>query len=267
VTREIACFIPSDAREELEMTRISAARYNRRTALRAVAALPALLALSARVARAQSSSQPLKIATIGAGHIGGTLGSLWVKAGHPVMFSSRHPEELKDLAAGLGPLAHTGTTAEAVAFADVILLAVPYAALKEIGNDFGKDLAAKQLILDASNPIVPRDGDIATWAREKGAGLATLEMIPGAKIVRAFNAIGYAKLRDGAGGTNARVGMPMAGDDAGAITIASTLVREAGLEPVVIGPLAMGKYLIPGTPLAGEHSPDEIKQIAAGLKS
>jgi hypothetical protein len=250
------------------MTRISVVHHDRRSVLRIAAGIPALLALSAGVARAQNSAaQPLKIATIGAGHIGGTLGSLWIKAGHPVMFSSRHPEELKDMAAGLGPLAHTGTTAEAVAFADVILLAVPYAALKDIGHEFGKDLAAKELILDASNPIVPRDGDIATWAREKGAGLATLELIPGAKIVRAFNAINYMKLRDGAGGANAKVGMPMAGDDAGAITIASTLVREAGLEPVVIGPLAMGKYLIPGTPLGGEHSPDEIKQIAAGLKT
>jgi predicted dinucleotide-binding enzyme len=133
--------------------------------------------------------------------------------------------------------------------------------LKQIGQDFGKDLAAKELILDASNPIVPRDGDIATWAREKGAGLATLELMPRAKIVRAFNAIGYLKLSEG----GANIGMPMAGDDAGAIAIAAKLVREAGLEPVVIGSLAMGKYLIPGTPLGGEHTPDEIKQIAAGL--
>lgn len=248
------------------MTEISAAQCDRRDVLRAAVGIPALLALSARMARAQNAAAPpLKIATIGAGHIGGTLGSLWIKAGHPVMFASRHPEELKDFAAGLGPLAHTGTTAEAVAFGDVILLAVPYAALKEIGHDFGKDLAAKALILDASNPIVARDGDIANWAREKGAGLATLEMIPGAKIVRAFNAVSYMKLREGAEGANSKVGMPMAGDDAGAITIAAKLVREAGLEPVVIGPLAMGKYLIPGTPLGGEHTPEEIKQIAAGL--
>src|SRR5208282_5929866 len=46
-----------------------------------------------------------RIGVIGAGRIGGTVGSLWVKAGHEVMFSSRHPEELKDLVAGLGPLA------------------------------------------------------------------------------------------------------------------------------------------------------------------
>jgi predicted dinucleotide-binding enzyme len=60
--------------------------------------------------------------------------------------------------------------------------------------------------------------------------------------------------------------MPIAGDDPKAIEIASGLIREVGLEPVLIGPLAMGKHLIPGTPLGGEHSPDEIKKIAATLK-
>ena len=223
-----------------------------------------MLALAPVAGLAQTA--PLKIATIGAGHIGGTLGSLWVKAGHHVMFSSRHPEELKDMVAGLGPLASAGTTADAVAFADVVFLAVPYSAVKQIGQDYGKELATKVLVLDASNPIVPRDGDIATWARETGAGLATAELIPGAHVVRAFNAVGYMKVREDAADPSKKIGMPMAGDDPKAIAVAETLVREAGFEPVVIGPLAMGKYLIPGTPLAGEHTPEEITQIVAGLK-
>ena len=240
------------------MTRMSLAR---RHVLQALAGLPALLTATAHAAA------PLKIATIGAGHIGGTLGALWIKAGHPVMFSSRHPEELKDLAAGLGPLASTGTPAEAVAFADVVLLAVPYAALKQIGLDLGKELAKKPLILDACNPIVPRDGELGTWAREKGAGAASLELLPGAKIVRGFNAIGFMKLKEDAKGPAAAVGMPIAGDDPAAIKLAEQLVKEAGLEPVLVGTLAgLGKYLIPGTPLAGEHTPAEIKTIAAGLK-
>jgi predicted dinucleotide-binding enzyme len=74
------------------------------------------------------------------------------------------------------------------------------------------------------------------------------------------------KLKADATGPGATIGMPMAGDDQSAIALASTLVHEAGLQPVVVGPLTMGKYLIPGTPLAGEHTPDEIRQIVAGLK-
>jgi predicted dinucleotide-binding enzyme len=251
------------------MTRVLITGHHRRDFLRSVAGGSTLLALAAapRPGAAQTpGAASLKIATIGAGHIGGTLGSLWVKAGHPVMFSSRHPEELKDLVAGLGPLARAGTPADAVAFADVVFLAVPYSAMKQIGQDYGHDLATKVLVLDASNPIVARDGDIATWAREKGAGLATAELIPGAHLVRAFNAVGYMKVREDASDPSKKIGMPMAGDDAKAIAIATQLVREAGFEPVLIGPLEMGKYLIPGTPLGGEHTPEEIKQIVASLK-
>jgi predicted dinucleotide-binding enzyme len=63
-----------------------------------------------------------------------------------------------------------------------------------------------------------------------------------------------------------KIGMPIAGDDKKAIEVASQLVREAGFEPVVVGGLDMGKYLMPGTPLAGEHTPDEVRGIASTLR-
>lgn len=62
-----------------------------------------------------------------------------------------------------------------------------------------------------------------------------------------------------------RIGMPIAGDDADAIEVAARLIRDIGYEPVPIGGLAMGKHLMPGTPLAGERSADEIRRIAATL--
>ena len=210
---------------------------------------------------------PVKIATLGAGRIGGALGAIWVKVGHPVMFSSRHPEQLKDMVAGLGPLARAGTPAEAVAFADVVLLAVPYRAMPDIAREFGAALKAKALVLDATNPIVARDGDIAVRAREKGAGAAAAELLPGVKLVRAFNAVGAARLPDAGKRPPAeRLGMPIAGDDAAALALAATLIREVGFEPVPIGPLVMGKHLIPGTPLAGEQTPDQLRRALATLK-
>jgi predicted dinucleotide-binding enzyme len=63
-----------------------------------------------------------------------------------------------------------------------------------------------------------------------------------------------------------KIGMPIAGDDKRAIEVVSQLVREIGFEPVVVGGLDMGKYLMPGTPLAGEHTPAEVRSIAATLK-
>src|SRR5450631_3832606 len=67
---------------------------------------------------AQGAAGKLKIGVIGSGRIGGTIGGLWVKAGHSVLFSSRHPEELKDLVTGLGALAQAGTVEQAIGFGD-----------------------------------------------------------------------------------------------------------------------------------------------------
>jgi len=93
---------------------------------------------------------------------------------------------------------------------------------------------------------------------------APAELLPGARLVRAFNAIGAARMGS-AYREPGRVGMPIAGDDAEAIAIASRLIRDVGYEPVLIGGLAMGKYLMPGTPLSGERTADEIRKIAATL--
>jgi predicted dinucleotide-binding enzyme len=225
----------------------------------------ALYALPGAVRSAQAAAAGLKIGIIGSGRIGGTLGELWLKAGHEVMFSSRHLENDQALATRLGGKAHAGTPKQAAAFGEVLLFAVPYGALPALGRELAAEIQGKPII-DACNPFVGRDGEIAKWAREKGAGLASAELLPGAHLVRAFNAIGYARLPDAAERkADERIGMPMAGDDARALAVASRLVRDAGFEPVVIGPLAMGKYLIPGTPLAGEHTPEEIRNIAASL--
>lgn len=217
---------------------------------------------AARVAGA--ATERLKIGVVGSGRVGGTLGGVWVKAGHEVMFSSRTLEHDKTLAARLGPNARAGTPREAAAFGDVLLISVPYRALPDVGKDLGTLLEGK-VVIDTCNPFVSRDGEIATWAREKGAGLASAELLPGARIVRAFNAIGSARMGT-AHEQPGRMGMPIAGDDATAIELASRLIREIGYEPVLIGGLAMGRYLIPGGPLAGERTPDEIRQVAATLK-
>jgi 8-hydroxy-5-deazaflavin:NADPH oxidoreductase len=104
----------------------------------------------------------------------------------------------------------------------------------------------------------------ANWAREKGAGLASAELLPGARIVRAFNAVGYARM-GAAHEEPGRFGMPIASDDEEAVAIVSPLIRDIGYEPVLIGGLESGKHLMPGTPLAGERAPEDIRRIAATL--
>ena len=239
-------------------------KANRREFLRIASAGLALGVLPLAVRTARGAEPGLKIGTVGSGRIGGTLGELWLKAGHEVMFSSLDLEYDRKLAARLGGKARAGTSKEAAAFGEVLLIAVPYAALPQVGRDLAGLLNGK-VVIDTCNPIVSRDGEVAVRAREKGAGLASAELLPGARLVRAFNAIGYSTMQAAAQRKGERMGMPIAGDDAGAIAVASRLVREVGYEPVLVGPLAMGRFLIPGTPLAGERTPEEIRRIVATL--
>jgi predicted dinucleotide-binding enzyme len=145
----------------------------------------------------------------------------------------------------------------------VLLVAVPYGALPEVGTELSAVLAGK-VVIDACNPFPGRDGEVAEWALEKGAGLASAELLPGARVVRAFNAVGAARMGT-AHQEPGRIGMPIAGDDAEAVEIASRLIRDIGYEPVLIGGLDRGRFLMPGTPLAGERSAEEIRRIAAEL--
>ncbi len=210
------------------------------------------------------AADTMKIGIIGSGTVGSALGTVWVKAGHEVMFSSRHIEHDQALAARLGAGARAGTPREAATFGEVVIVSVPYRALPEIGKDLADVLEGK-VVIDTCNPFPGRDGEIANWAREKGAGLASAELLPGARLVRAFNAVGAGRMGS-AYRDPGRIGMPIAGDDAQALEVASRLIREIGFEPVIIGGIEMGKYLVPGTALSGERSAEEIRRIAAGLE-
>ena len=210
------------------------------------------------------AGEGMRIGIIGSGRVGSAIGATWVQSGHEVMFASRHIEHDKSLAARLGGGARAGTPREAAAFGEVVMVSVPYRSLPDVGKDVG-DLLNGKVVIDTCNPFAGRDGEVAGWAREKGVGLASAELLPGARLVRAFNAIGAARMGS-AYQEPGRVGMPIAGDDAQAVAVASRLVRDVGYEPVLIGGLVMGKYLVPGTALAGERSAEEIRRIAATLK-
>jgi hypothetical protein len=128
----------------------------RRRLLLAGSVIALVAAPGAQKVLAQAGTK-MRIGVIGSGRLGGTVGGLWVKAGHPVLFSSRHPEELKDMVAKLGPLAKAGTVSDAIAFGDAVLIAVPYNALPKIGEE-NRDALAGKIVLDACNAVAARDG-------------------------------------------------------------------------------------------------------------
>jgi 8-hydroxy-5-deazaflavin:NADPH oxidoreductase len=238
-------------------------RFDRRQFIRTTASVLALASVSGLARGADTAAGKTKIGIIGSGNVGSALGRVWAKAGHEVMFSSRNIEHDKQLASEIGANARAGTPQDAASFGEVVVVSVPYRALPQLGKSLASTLKGKVLI-DTCNPFPGRDGDIANWAREKGAGLASAELLPGARIVRAFNAVGAARMGT-AHETPGRTGMPIAGDDKEAITLASRLIRDIGYEPVLVGGLEMGKHLMPGTPLAGERPAEEIRKIAAKL--
>jgi len=190
----------------------------------------------------------MRIGVIGAGSLGGTVGRLLVQAGHEVLFSSRHPEELKDLVAGLGPLARAGTVAEAIAFGDILFVAVPYGAMPQLGQDYGSALKGK-IVLDAGNAVATRDGAIADEVEHDGIGVVSQKYLPGTHLVRAFNAAPYTVFAREANRPDPKLAIPIAGDDPEAVQVAAALVRDAGFEPVVVGKLADARRFQRGSPV------------------
>jgi 8-hydroxy-5-deazaflavin:NADPH oxidoreductase len=195
-----------------------------------------------------SKSSGTKIGVIGSGNIGSTVGRLWVKAGHQVLFSSRNPENLKQLVDSLGHLAQAGTVRNALTFGDAALLAVPYGAYPQIGKDYAQELAGK-IVLDAGNAVPSRDGEISKEAQELGIGLSSAKYLPKARIVRAFNTLSYLVLASNAHRAGERMAIPIAGDDKEALSVASKLIQDAGFDPVIVGSLQSAKLFARGGPL------------------
>src|ERR1700722_20409971 len=171
--------------------------------------------LGALPSQAADAKTPEKIGIIGTGRIGSALARAWVKAGHEVFVSTRHPEGLKGLVAELGPRAHAGTPREAAQFGSVVLVSIPYGAMPQIGMDLRAELAGK-VILDTSNPSERRDGALATEWLKKGAGVATAELLHNTRVVRAFNCIGAASLASEGFRQPNRLAIPIGGGAAAA---------------------------------------------------
>jgi len=236
--------------------------HSRRALLGAAATLILAAVVQPRNARAQTttSAPKMKIGIIGAGHIGGTLGALWAKAGHPVMLSSRHPDQLKDLVTSMGPTAQAGTVEQAIAFGDAILIAIPYGALPQLGIDYGKALSGK-IVLDACNAMAKRDGAIAEEVQLNGIGITSQKYLPQTRLVRAFNTLNFAVLEREANRSAPRLAIPIAGDDAGALEVATALVDSAGFEAVTVGKLADASRFQFGGPGFGQNgSAEELRQ-------
>ncbi|MBH5328945.1 NAD(P)-binding domain-containing protein [Eikenella sp. S3360] len=209
---------------------------------------------------APQSGRPLKIGIIGAGWLGGTVGRIWVKAGHEVMFSARDLDKVRRDVQGLGSRAKVGTVKEAAAFGDVLLFAVPFGALQQLGKDLAGEINGK-IVLDASNgnetePLVRQLGN-------GNVGVAISKLLAGSHYARAFSCVDATQIEASyeRGGRNP-LAVPIASDHRDALDMAARLVRDAHCAPVSVGGLANSAKFQRGTPAFRNHTGEaEMRRI------
>ena len=187
----------------------------------------------------------MKIGIIGSGNIGGNIGKNWAKAGHEVMFSSRHPEELKEMAQSVG--AKVGTTEEAAKFGDVILLAIPYGKVPDVAEQIGS-LSGK-ILIDAGNPYPNRDGEMAQKVIDDESQTATgyiASLFPKAKTVKAFNSVHYRVFAEQAFKEgDERIAVQICSDELEAKETVKQLTEDMGFAPQDLGDLSQGVLFEP----------------------
>ena len=186
----------------------------------------------------------MKIGIIGSGNVGGALGSRWAKAGHEVVFGSRHPHggDMKELLKQAGGKSRAATLAETAREADVLLLATPWTATQEIVEHLG-ELNGK-IIIDATNPMFP-DLSGLTHGTTTSGGEQVAQWARGAKLVKAFNTVGSNIMTDPSFGGGHRPAMFYCGDDQHAKDVAKKLIDEIGFEAIDAGAFRQARLLEP----------------------
>jgi 8-hydroxy-5-deazaflavin:NADPH oxidoreductase len=178
----------------------------------------------------------MRLGIIGAGHVGGALGRLFEAQGHDVRFGVRDPD--KQAAGGL-PRNRSGSVADAAAFGDVIVLAIPWDAVKDALATTGP-LTGKTVI-DCVNPLLPDLSGLALGTTTS-ASEEIAKLVPGAKVVKCFNTLGAANLANPEFGDQ-KASMLFAGDDAGAKLIVAELGNQLGFDMIDAGPLSQSRWL------------------------
>ncbi|WP_446225439.1 NADPH-dependent F420 reductase [Nocardia sp. IBHARD005] len=212
----------------------------------------------------------MRIGIIGAGAMAAALGGGWAAAGHEVRIGARSAAAAQALASEInavrGPVTpdahrpgdvngsaaspvevHAATIAVAIAFADVVLFAVPVLALTELLSAHGHDLAGK-IVIDCTNAFLPDEsapeGVTAFVLSEEAVAERIATTAPKAHVVKAFNLLaaevwaGTDRVFDGA-----RLAVPICGDDAAAVQTVAKLAEDLALQPFPAGGLRRARYL------------------------
>ena len=185
----------------------------------------------------------MNIGIVGSGDIGSTLGRLWARKGHKILFSFSHDQrKLERLAEECGNGARAATPYEAVSLSEVVLFSPPWTqideALKQIGRFDG------ETVIDTTNPFVNERMDVQEFPESTSSSEEVARKLEGANVIKAFNTLRDETLWDKSG-----QGLVIfyAGDDPQMKTKVAQLIEDAGFVPYDAGALHEGKKQEPGT--------------------
>jgi predicted dinucleotide-binding enzyme len=198
----------------------------------------------------------MRIAVIGSGRLGRALGRWWTGWGHEVWFGSRHPRLVRDDLVAARVAHSAGAPQDVVPIADAVLLAVPFCAMPATVEAIAAYVDRK-VVLDATNAFEDLH---LTGAREallhpRGTSGWVAARLPAARVVKAFNTVPAEVLAARAHCPDERVAIPVAADEGAALQVAAELVLDAGFQPALSKPLAVGARFQPGGPLYGRALP------------
>jgi hypothetical protein len=183
----------------------------------------------------------MSISIIGAGNVGMALAGAFTRRGESVVMGVPDPEKYRESVAALGDGASVASTAQAIAASDVVILAVPYAALPAIAQSV-PDWQGK-ILIDATNPLAPGLSGLALGTTTSGAE-ELAKLARGARVVKAFNTTGAENMADARYPGGAPM-MPVCGNDAEARQRVMALATLIGFDAVDMGPLMAARYLEP----------------------
>ena len=196
----------------------------------------------------------MKIAVIGAGRVGSTVGRLWHAAGHDVTFTARHATRPQVLAAELGERGHAASVADAVAAAEVVLVAVPGPAVTDVLQAAGP--IDGRVMIDAAN----------SFGQEQVTLRSLADAFPRARWVRAFNSLSVGVMADDNHRQPPWV-LFLSGDQQAKPAVAQ-LIRDAGFDPVDLGGIDDSQLQNPGSALwTCALTRDDATTLVARIKS